>query len=56
MTDEPLMYHPVVRALEMEAIRLYRAKHPDAPLRQELDPQTRAMWVEHAEKEKQSDH
>jgi hypothetical protein len=28
MTDEPLMHHPAVRALELEAIRLYRAEYP----------------------------
>lgn len=56
MNDEPLMHHPVVRALELEAIRLYRAKHPDAPPWQDLDAATRNMWVKYAEKEKQNDH
>lgn len=49
MTDEPLVHHPVVRALENEAIALYRAKHPDGVLWQELADSTRQMWVVHAE-------
>ena len=52
MTDEPTVLHPVVRELEQEAIRLYRAKHPDAPPWQELSDQTRTMWVAHAEQAK----
>jgi len=55
VTDEPLMQHPVVRALELEAIRLYRAKYPDGIPWQDLDPHTRSMWVKFAE-EKQNDH
>ncbi len=54
--DEPLMLQPVLRALEVEAIRLYRDKHPDSPLWQELDPHTRSMWVKYAEKENKNDH
>ena len=55
-TDEPLMHHPVVRALEMEAIRLYRDEYPDGIPWQELDNSIRAMWVVYAEKERQNDH
>jgi hypothetical protein len=56
MTDEPLIYQPVVRALEVEAIRLYRAKYPEGPAWQDLDDSTRELWVAHAEKERQNDH
>lgn len=48
--DEPTILHPVVRKLEQEAINLYRAKHPDGPIWQELADSTRFMWVRHAEK------
>jgi hypothetical protein len=48
-SDEPVVLHPVVRKLEMEAIKLYRAAHPSGPLWQELASTTRNVWVVHAE-------
>jgi hypothetical protein len=38
MADEPLVQQPLVRALEQEAINLYRAKYPEGIDWQELDP------------------
>jgi hypothetical protein len=52
--DETLVLQPVVRALETEAINLYRGVHPDGPLWQDLQSSTRHMWVDHAEKLRKS--
>jgi hypothetical protein len=52
MADETTAMHPVVRALEQEAINLYRAKHPDGPPWQELHADTRHMLVAHAEQQR----
>ena len=47
-TTTPATPEPV-RKLELEAMRLYRAAHPDAPDWQELSDETRLMWVRYAE-------
>jgi hypothetical protein len=49
--DKPTCLHPaVIRELELEAIRLYRAAYPDAPPWQDLDSSTQVLWVYHAER------
>lgn len=35
----------LVRAMELEAMRLYRERHPDGPAWQELHQQTRSDWI-----------
>lgn len=39
-----------VRRLEVAAMEAYRKRHPDGPVWQDLQSDTRAMWMTYTEK------